>query len=426
MYLKKTFICCCLIFMAYAAQAAVLPGSLMLQQQDSLVLQKINRIADEVGKSIAPDKRTVVFKFQLKEGSQQEGELESTSTAAAAETLQKAFQTAGLQVKVQSKLLPVTELGTQIYGVVSLSVANNRKVPGHSAELVTQMLMGTPVELLKMERGYYLVRSPDQYISWVDDDAIAVMDAAQFDHWKKANKLVYHADYGYSYSAPDVSSLRVSDLVKGDIFKVLGKEKGFYKIAYPDQRIAFIPVKDAVEFDRWISRPNPDATAILNTAKTLMGVPYLWGGTSVKGVDCSGFTKTSFFLNGIILPRDASQQVLVGEAVDIYESDTVSLARSLKNLQPGDLLFFAAAKGKQPNPRITHVGIYMSNGQFIQSAGMVRINSLDPAAVDYDGVHARNLVSARRMLNGIGTPEITRIDQHKLYNAKVNKPGAQK
>lgn len=416
MYFKKTFICCCLIFMAFAIQAAVSPACLILQQQDSLVLQKINSIADEVGKSIAPDKRTAVFKFQLKKDSQAEGELESTAPAAA-ETLQKAFQNAGLQVKVHSKMLPATELGTNIYGVVSLSVANNRKVPGHSAELVTQLLMGTPVELLKKERGYYLVRSPDQYISWVDDDAIAVMDAEQFDNWTKADKLVFHADYGYSFSAPNASSLRVSDLVKGDIFKVLGKEKGFYKIAYPDQRIAFIPLKDAVDFKRWIARANPDATAILNTAKTLMGVPYLWGGTSVKGVDCSGFTKTSFFLNGIILPRDASQQVLVGEPLDIYESDTVSLAKSLKTLQPGDLLFFAAAKGKQPNPRITHVAIYMSNGQFIQSAGMVRINSLDPAAADYEEVHARTLVSARRMLNSIGTPEITRIDQHQLYTA---------
>ena len=411
--------------MALASQAAVSPPHLMLQQQDSLILQKINQIADEVGKSIAPDKRTVVFKFQLKNGSQQEGELESTAPAAA-ETLHKAFQNAGLQIKIHSNRLPETALGTQLYGVVSLSVANNRKVPGHSAELVTQMLMGTPVELLKKERGYYLVRSPDQYISWVDDDAIAVMDATQLDNWKKANKLVYAADYGYSFSAPNVNSLRVSDLVKGNIFKVLGKEKGFYKIAYPDQRIAYIPVKDAVDFNRWIARPNPDATAILNTAKTLMGVPYLWGGTSVKGVDCSGFTKTSFFLNGINLPRDASQQALVGEALDIYEADTVSLAKILKTLQPGDLLFFAAAKGKQPNPRVTHVAIYMNKGQFIQSAGMVRINSLDPTAPDFEAFQARTLVSACRVLNAIGTPEITRIDQHQLYTAEANQAAAQK
>src|SRR5690606_14413521 len=106
------------------------------------------------------------------------------------------------------------------------------------------------------------------------------------------------------------------------------------------------PVKAAQNYKQWVSRPNPDAAQILTTAKTLIGTPYLWGGTSMKGVDCSGFTKTCFFLNGIILPRDASQQALIGEAVDIYEGDTVNLAKSLKNLQAGDLLFFAAAKGR--------------------------------------------------------------------------------
>ena len=406
MYLQKFLLGCCLILSFISTPVAA--------SQDSTLIAKIKSIADEVGKTIAPDKRTAVFKYQLSAGTVPVINLESTS-AAAAEALTNAFSKAGLQVNVQSQPLPAAELGTQLFGVVSLSVANNRKEPGHAAELMTQMLMGTPVELLKKERGYYLVRSPDQYISYVDNGAIAVMDAAAFADWKNARKLVYLADYGHSFSAPDVKSLRVSDLVNGDIFKLLGKEKGFYKIGYPDKRVAYIPVKEAGDYKQWVARPNPNAAQILNTAKTLMGVPYLWGGTSIKGVDCSGFTKTSFFLNGIIIPRDASQQALVGEKVDIYEADTVSLAQCLKNLQPGDLLFFAAAKGKMPNPRITHTAIYMGNGQFIQSAGMVRINSLDPSAPDYETYYSRTLVSARRMLTAVGKPEITRIDQHNLY-----------
>ena len=406
MYFQRFLIACCLIFSFAARPAAA--------SQDSTLLIKIKSIADEVGKTIAPDKRTAVFKYQLSAGNTPVINLESTS-AAATEALGNAFTKAGLQVNIQPNLLPAAELGTKLYGVVTLSVANNRKEPGHSSELMTQMLMGTPVELLKKERGYYLVRSPDQYISYVDQGALAVMDAAAFADWKNARKLVYQADYGYSYTAPDVKSLRVSDLVNGDIFKLLAKEKGFYKISYPDQRIAYIPVKEAGDYHQWVARPNPNAAQILSTAKTLMGVPYLWGGTSIKGVDCSGFTKTSYFLNGIILPRDASQQALVGEVVDIYEADSVSLAKCIKNLLPGDLLFFAAAKGKMPNPRVTHTAIYMGNGQFIQSAGMVRINSIDPAAPDYETFYSRTLVSARRMLNAIGTPEITRIDQHNLY-----------
>ncbi|MNX97207.1 Gamma-D-glutamyl-L-lysine endopeptidase [compost metagenome] len=202
--------------------------------------------------------------------------------------------------------------------------------------------------------------------------------------------------------------------------KLVGKEKRFYKIAYPDGRTAYIPVKSAQNYKQWLSRPNPDAAQILATAKTLIGTPYLWGGTSVKGVDCSGFTKTCFFLNGIILPRDASQQALIGEPVDIYEGDSVSLIKCLKNLKAGDLLFFAAAKGKSANPRVTHTAIYMEDGQFIQSAGMVRINSLVPSAPDYSFGQSPTLVGARRILNGIGTTQITRIDQHELYTIIKN------
>jgi cell wall-associated NlpC family hydrolase len=140
----------------------------------------------------------------------------------------------------------------------------------------------------------------------------------------------------------------------------------------------------------------------------------------MKGVDCSGFTKTSFFLNGVILPRDASQQALIGEPVDIYEGDTVSLSKCLKNLQAGDLLFFAAAKGRAVHPRVTHTAIYMGNGEFIQSAGMVRINSMVPSTADYADFQSRTLVSARRILNEIGSPQITRIDQHELYIQPTN------
>jgi cell wall-associated NlpC family hydrolase len=409
MHFKKYILCCLFLCAATATQAAITQATVTI---DSNYIKKIKSIADAVGKTLAPDKRTAVYNFKIDSNAKVLA-LETTEPAAA-ETLQKALQNAKLQLTVQPTLLPAADLGNKLFAVVSLSVSNNRKEPGHAAEMMTQMIMGTPVQLLKRERGYFLVRSPDNYISWVDRDALALMDEKQLEDWKNTGKLIYKADYGYSFSRPDVNAIRVSDLVKGDIFKLLGQEKGFYKIAYPDQRIAFIPVKEAEDYRRWVNRANPNATQILNTAKTLMGVPYLWGGTSIKGVDCSGFTKVSYFLNGIILPRDASQQALVGEALDIYEADTVNLAKCLKTLLPGDLLFFAAAKGKSPNPRVTHTAIYMGNGQFIQSAGMVRINSMDPAATDYTS-QSRTIVSARRMLNSIGSPEIIRIDQHPLY-----------
>src|SRR5690606_34759178 len=94
------------------------------------------------------------------------------------------------------------------------------------------------------------------------------------------------------------------------------------------------------------------ADRLISTAKRMMGLPYLWGGTSVKGVDCSGFTKTAFHMNGLMIPRDASQQVLEGMQVDILAPDgSLDTVLVHRNLKPGDLLFFSAGKGGQPNPR---------------------------------------------------------------------------
>ncbi len=391
-------------------------SSKALAATDSLLLKKINTLAATVGKSLAPDKRTAVYNIEVKEGAVPEVTVETTLPQAV-DSLRAAFSKAGIKTAITPKLLPDSAMGDQRYAVVTLSVANNRHTPSHGAEMMTQMMMGTPVELLKKQGGYYLVRSPDFYISWVDHDALAIMDAKAFNDWKAAPKLIYTADFGFSNAEPTMKSLRVSDLVKGNLFKLIAKEKGFYKIAYPDQRIAYIRTEEATDYQNWVSRPNPTAEQLLSTAKTFMGVPYLWGGTSLKGVDCSGFTKTAFFLNGIIIPRDASQQVLVGEPVDVFEGDTVNFQKSVKNLLPGDLLFFALAKGKVPNPRITHVAIYMGEGRFIQSAGRVKINSLDPNAADYAPSQALTMMSARRILPAIGTTEIIRVDQHPLYTA---------
>jgi cell wall-associated NlpC family hydrolase len=211
--------------------------------------------------------------------------------------------------------------------------------------------------------------------------------------------------------------LPVSDLVAGNIMQLISESNGFYKISFPDKRMAYIPVKKARLFDQWKDLPDPGAEEILRTARNFLGIPYLWGGTSVKGMDCSGFTKTSYFLNGIVLPRDASQQALVGEKLDINVADTVDIAKSLKTLKAGDLLFFAANKLTR---RVTHTAIYIGNGEFIQAAGLVRINSMIKGAKNYDDFQSRTMVGARRMLTAIGEPEVTRVNKHPYYQRIIN------
>jgi cell wall-associated NlpC family hydrolase len=371
----------------------------------------IRTVSNQIKKEFAPDKRSVYFNIQFK-GDTVFAESTSAQVLEALNNQSKDFK--GF-VKINT-LLPSNNLAGMEYGLANLSVCNNRAAPQNAAEMMTQMILGTPVQVLKKQGGYYLVRTPDGYLSWTDATAVSIMDKTGFEEWKKSKRIIFTSDFGHAFSKADMNSSRVSDLVNGNILVLTGEEKAYYRVTFPDKRTGYIKKADAKLFSDWLKKPNPNAEAILTTAKTLIGVPYLWGGTSIKGVDCSGFTKTSYFLNGIIIPRDASQQALVGEDIPVLEGDSISLTKCLKNLKAGDLLFFAAAKLKGTSGgRITHTAIYMGDGEFIQSAGMVRINSLKPDAANFDERESKTLVSAKRFLNQIGTSEITRVDRHDWY-----------
>ena len=403
---------------------AVLSGvlfyhSLLAADTDSLHYKKVIAITNSIRERYAPDKRVAVFNIRFSEDSLLLWI--ETSVPAALPALRAALQQQQEKLSLVEELLPQASLQQKHYGVVTLSVSNNRLHPFNAAEMVTQMLMGTPVEVLKEEKGYYLVRTPDQYISWVDRYAVALIDQAGLQQYQSAPKIMYTHDYGNAYSTASRNGARVSDLVKGNIIVLLGKKKGFYHVRYADGREAYVAKKEASLYNRWLPAQDANASQLLQTAYSLVGIPYLWGGASGKGLDCSGFTRTCYFLNGIILPRDASQQALVGEPVDITTNDSLSLSKCLANLQPGDLLFFSNARaGKSQPGKITHTAIYIGQGDFIQSAGLVRINSLIPGAARYDDFQSRTLVSARRMLTSIGNPGIVRISQHPFYNNQHN------
>ncbi|MES2462390.1 MAG: NlpC/P60 family protein [Armatimonadota bacterium] len=380
-------------------------------------VERITALIDQIQKKYTPDKTTAVFQVKLGQDSNT-AEVESTDPAAIAE-FERRLKADNITLALIPRLLPAKELNGKVFGVATLSVCNNRTAPANAAEMATQMLLGTPVEVLKRERGYFLVRTPDRYLAWTDDDSIAPMDSAAFQQWKRAEKVVFVAEYGHSYTQPSAVSPRVSDLVAGNILELLETTGDFLKVRYPDERLAYIPASQTMLYSQWLSRRNPDADTIINAAKMMLGVPYLWGGTSNKGVDCSGFTKTAFYQHGIILPRDASQQAAVGVSVDITENGAVSTEKCVRNLIPGDLLFFGRARQQGGAPRISHTALYLGKGEFIQAAGQVRISSLLADAPNYDEVRTRTLLSARRVLTAVGTPDITRMDHHPLYRAQA-------
>ncbi|MCL5029600.1 MAG: C40 family peptidase [Bacteroidetes bacterium] len=370
----------------------LLAAPIFSQQKKSM--EDIQKIISEVQQKYAPDKRTTVFIVSPKSEGEEVLLSGETNLSNAKSELIKNLEKEGMKVKDEIEILPAKDLGEEIYGVVNLSVATFRVKPDHQAELATQALLGSSVKLLKKSKGWFLAQTPDKYIAWIESGSFTAMNKEQISEWNSSDKIIYTKDYGFSYSQDNLNSDPVSDLVIGNILKKLGTEGDFVKVEYPDKRIAYIPNSSCEDYKTWLESRQLSAENIIKAAKTFLGVPYLWGGTSAKLMDCSGFTRTVFFLNGVFLPRDASQQVNVGIPINTRDG--------FNNLQPGDLLFFGKKATENSKEKITHVGIYIGNGEFIHEAGMVKINSFDKSAKNFNAYRLNQFVRAKRIIGSVG------------------------
>lgn len=292
-------------------------------------------------------------------------------------------------------MMPAGHLQGRHWGVVNVSVANIRSQPKHSGELATQALLGTGLRVLKQEGEWYLVQTPDQYLGWLEKGALALFDDAAYQRWLATDKVIYLPDYGFSWSGTGPEGGRVSDLVSGNILASEGALAGYRAVVYPDGRRAFIPDDEVQAVTKWLAQTRAGIPDLIGTAYRMIGRPYLWGGTSGKGMDCSGFTKMVYYLNGLVIPRDASQQVHAGIEIPL---DT-----SLQNLQAGDFLFFGQSATDQQAERIRHVGIYLGEGQFIHSGADnpgVLVQSLRPQDANYAPHRRSTWLRSRRLEPG--------------------------
>ncbi len=342
-----------------------------------------------IKKEYAPDKRVALFNVEVvadNEGYVLKGE---SNLPEAVATLKSQLKSDNIVFKDSIAILPSKKLKGKTKGLITISVANLRSKPKHSAELATQATLGTPVNVLKQEGEWTLIQTPDKYLSWVDAGGIVFRTLSEFNQWKASKKIIYTKTYGHSYVSTTKNQV-VSDLVAGNIFELLKEEPAFYVVKYPDGRQAYVSKNEAVYYDVWLEQLNPTKEALVTTSKTMMGVPYLWGGTSTKGMDCSGFTKTIYFLNGMVIPRDASQQVHTGLQID---ED-----KNFDKLEQGDLLFFGRKATDSTTEKVVHVGMWIGNNQFIHAAGQVRISSMDPAADNYDPYNLNRYLRTKRIL----------------------------
>lgn len=375
--------------------AALLTGSLA-----ATASSKGQEILDRVKKEMAPDSRQAVFELKIDKQRGRTAVLTGvTSDSAALCAATGALDAAGIRYHNEATVYPSDRMG-----LIRIPVASLRTRGAHAGEMATQAVMGTPVRILDNTGEWWRVQTPDGYIAWVPDSSVAPKTAEEMDAWRSNDRRMTVGSLWQTraYSSPTAGGPRdvVTDLVLGAIVEAdttLAPIGSRIAIVLPDGRRAWADAADLTAIEAWADQPF-DAVKILDTAYSLEGSPYLWGGTSVKSVDCSGLAKVSYLHNGIILRRDASQQALTGQRLE---------ADAWPEYQPGDLMFF----GNRETGRVTHVAIYDHDGRYIHSSGRVKRNSVDPASPDY----LYSPLHSVRIHGMEGTDGITRAIDHPWY-----------
>ena len=297
--------------------------------------------------------------------------------------------------------------------VVQTSACYMRQLPDYESALETQELMGTVVEIVGEKEYWREIESPQPYKAWTTEKMLVEMTAEQIEEYEKAPKYIFTASYGHVLTVPHETGSMITDLVGGDVLRVVEKQKGkvspsgkhgkWAEVMLPDGRTGWTYKKDLRILGERINIRKGDSSeglidgetmeAVIASAWRLRGVPYLWGGMSSKGVDCSGLVRICFLMNDILLPRNASEQVFCGEEIEVSRPDIIGKTQeevkdgynrniaeeAIRNLGRGDLVFF----GDTETGSITHVGIYLGGGEMIHASYLVRVNSLIPGEENY-------------------------------------------
>ncbi len=230
-----------------------------------------------------------------------------------------------------------------MFAICNLAIVPLRLEPTDVSEMVTQVLFGEHFIIIEQTSKWSRIELIfDKYQGWIDNKQFQTITEEEYLSLNKSTPI-YSGDLIDFISSPSHSLLPIP----------LGSSLNH--LTQPKINI------QQFEFDGNNIQGQKSKTNLLETAFMYLNAPYLWGGKTPFGIDCSGFTQMVYKLNGYSIPRDASQQALIGEALSFIEESEV-----------GDLAFFDNDEGN-----IVHVGIIMENNYIIHAHGKVRIDRLD-------------------------------------------------
>ncbi len=336
-----------------------------------------------IAETYVPDKRLGVFDIDFREGKV----FGFTTSTQAKDALLAAFKQAEPSVIV----LPARdELDGKVHGFVRVPVATFYEAPSYTAPVLTQAVLGSPVDILRNNR-WLQVRLPDGYIAWVSAEQISACTEDEFRNRFRQPQYLVTATETALRQKPGDSAKRLALLPSMARLFQTDKKHGIWKpVQLPDGRFGYVKAADiqsTTEFVRhWDAvRESPEryGSALVKLAEELLGQSYLWAGTSTFGVDCSGFTQTVYLRTGLILPRDADLQAETGPQV-------------FPPYRAGDLLFFGKKATASSPEKISHVALSLGGNRFIHSRADVRTGSLSPLDDDYDDYEKKRFLKAVR------------------------------
>lgn len=234
------------------------------------------------------------------------------------------------------------------YGICLLSVVPCRKEPASTSEMVTQLLFGELYTVLdETDDWIHIEHTYDKYQCWISRKQHTKLPESTFKTLQKQTSF-------YSNEVVQVIQNKLNftsfPITIGSTLPFLSD----HKLVFDNFEFAF----DGAVVEK---KQKKRAEEIIATGLLFLNAPYLWGGKSPFGIDCSGFTQITYKLNGYILPRDAYQQVELGHPLSFVEE-----------AEAGDLAFFDNEEGN-----IVHVGILLNNTQILHASGSVRIDNFD-------------------------------------------------
>lgn len=231
-------------------------------------------------------------------------------------------------------------------GICPLATVAVREKPSHKSEMINQLLFGDSLRILDRFDSWYLIESTgDHYQGWVDKDQILTLPKDEFEALNGAEPVYLH------------NNCCKAKLNGTNLMLSAGSSLPFYQ----NNRFKIGMSEGELPEDCAVISGKQTADSVIGSAMQYLGTPYLWGGRSAFGLDCSGFTQIVFKINGYQLPRDSSQQSGMGENIDFVHEAF-----------PGDLVFF-----ENEEQQIVHVGILLNENQIIHASGQVRIDTID-------------------------------------------------